>query len=217
MATAKEVPAGSFEAVERMTLSQVKDALVLKVLGSTNQLTEAQLELAKEKASWVERFMPLVDYHINHHQEHTNIPKDTKSDGKISSTELSLLWDFFREGLHLRHIMSTVDMDAMKQLCNLKNPFAELTDKLVKDDIVTAARTGTFIYQSAYNLFMLKWRMCNAFSRYESIYDHSDDPIEWYKRNNGHMFTVEGNANMIQLMRLSYWIEDKRFDPVAQM
>lgn len=174
----------------------------------TKQATdEEEKEIVSLKKKWTEGFKPLLKFVL-----------DNTEDGKIESKDLTGLWLFYVDGIHIRNLFEKLDQKQLNSLLSQSNPIEEI----LEDNCGEITKCGIFLYQTAYYSTMIKLKLEESLIRYKSIYC-DDNPINWLKNNNKtwelniHNTALKEKGGLLcRLWTRLYKVSNLSLDPIFQ-
>jgi len=191
------------ETYQRMTLSECLQSMEL-----THHLQDTEeIEIATVKKEWSVEFAELLKYILG-----------KSDDNKITSADLADLWMFYTEGVRVRHLFKKFSHEQILEMLKINNPL----EQILADDVVEMTKTGVFLYQVAYYLKIVKFKIEESLIRYRSVYN-CDDPLKWLQNNNG-IFKLsivnqpfaDNHDLLCDLWRKIYKVSNVALDPVFQ-
>lgn len=191
------------DSYQRMTLEECLRSMIL-----TKPLQDAEEnDIASIKKTWVEDFTNVLKYAL-----------DRSEDEKINSSDLADLWLFYTEGIRVRKLFEKFDQEQILNILKIENPL----EHILSDGVCEMTNIGVFLYQVAYYLKIVKYKIEESLIRYKSVYN-SDDPILWLK-NNDNKFRLsiinqpfsENHDLLCNLWRKIYKVSNVALDPIFQ-
>lgn len=180
-----------------------------RAMSITKSITNPEeIEVVNAKNEWVENFKPLLKKIIENNE-----------DKKIAPKDLSELWLFYTDGLHIRHLFEKLTQHQIQELLNQPNTL----EKIIDDDCKEITECGVFLYQTAYYSVMSKLKLEESLIRYKTIYSDID-PLVWFRNNNNswkltiHNKQLEEKRDALcKLWFRLYKVSNLSLDPVFQI
>jgi hypothetical protein len=182
-----------------LSLEECFDTFVIRVENPNNE----EKIIIDIKKQWIKHFTPLLHYYI----ENFGI------DDKITSEDLTNLYIFYMEGVRIKKTFSVLDLKTIKYLSTFKNPLKDLNE-----DIPEMVEMGTYLHQVKNYYETVKYKM-NIFSeRYDKVFCFTNDPIDWFIRNNNSfkLYCNPINVDLKEFWRKINLTENQKLDPVLQ-
>ncbi len=187
-----------------LTLDNIKNALQI------TKVTKDELEkkVIQYNQSLIDTFVVIVEYYF-HEKELT----------EINSTTLTMLWEFFEEGIRIRELFKKVDVDKVIQ------DIADSLEKIKYLEYLTFQdflNIGTLLSRLYVDLFIIVQRLDIAKERYKNVFSKSDNPSDWlnfidFEIND--FFTKNSKYNPEKFTKLLTWIkvrDNPDLNPVYQ-